>query len=101
MPPKPIDYLGLTEEQFSLFRRACHETLQSIFSDAFSGSVPRSDVIEIVLDQLSDESIRGKRAAGWPVLYKTVINPWITLHFSQPKFAVLMKQVFPHQTYSL
>jgi hypothetical protein len=96
-----LDMLGLTEEQFKLFTRSCHSTLGAIFSDAWGDkTAPRSHVIEVVLDAdyMRMYGVGGKE---WIELYDTVINPWISKHYSTPKFKKLMKEVFPFSRYSL
>ena len=100
-----LDLLGLTDEQYKMFHRACHSTLDSIFSDAFGhGTVRRSDIIEVVLDADHLKMFGfpfGQRKKEWQALYEATINPWIRKNYHTPKFKTLMNDVFPFATYSL
>lgn len=111
-PPRPGKWLGLTEEEFARFSRACKATWQTIGGDILdastcgpSGSIPRSHVIEVVLDcgyVLTYGESLGRapyNRIAWAEFYEGRLAPWIHEHYGTPRFNKLMKEVFPYARY--
>lgn len=98
---KVIDRLGLTEEEFQRFKRACRRTWQAIGGDILTDreSIPRSHVIEVVLDAdyiLTYGDFHGKE---WQTFYKERLSPWVSRNYDTAKFKKLMKEVFSFERY--
>jgi hypothetical protein len=112
-------YLGLTEEEFHRFRRACNSTWQAIGGDILDAGggrdIPRSTVVEVVLDagylltygeqggrprlKLGTVAQGDQFVATWPSFYNERLNPWVREHYNTAAFKRLMKEVFPYARY--
>lgn len=109
MSKKGDPNLGLNEEEFERFRRACNATWQAIGGDCSEAnggkSMPRSTVVELVLDADRIEMYGGDRATtrdapnDWTSFYATRLRPWIIENYGSAAFKKLMARVFPYKLY--
>jgi hypothetical protein len=76
-------------------------------------SIPRRDVIEIVLDagrmlyhgeghvpmRRFGHKVKQSEMTDWERFYTEKLDPWIRKHYFTARFKRLMAQVFPHSRY--
>jgi hypothetical protein len=100
-------YLGLTPDEFDRFKRACQRTWQTIGQDMINSlwanaglsEMPRSDVIELVLDADHMRMYGEQFTKDWLPFYGLRLAPWIEEHYHWPRFHKLMQDVFPFAHY--
>ena len=104
-------YLGLTEQEFNRFRRACRTTLSAIAHGAMSAGVEVKDkmmrrelAIELLLEADYLLIYGGYNTAETPKMkkdrirfYHERIRPMLKKHSHTPAFKRMMKEVFPDQ----
>jgi hypothetical protein len=101
-------YLGLTPDEFDRFKRACLRTWQTIGQDMINSlwanaglsEMPRSDVIELVLDADHMRMYGEQFTKDWIPFYGLRLEPWISEHYHWPSFNRLMREVFPFEHYA-
>ena len=102
-------YLGLTEQEFNRFRKACRTTLNVIAHEVMSAGVEvkgktmrREHAIEVTLD--ADHLLNygqyntaqtPKMRKDWVRLYDERIRPLLDKQYGTPAFNRMMKKVFP------
>lgn len=101
----PKNLLGLSEDDFRRFERACDSTLNAIAPD-LKGSHSRSAIVEVVLDadyleRYGEFSRSLNKTSPWAIFYRTTLAPWIEKHYHEPAFKKLMAFVFPFGRYDL
>lgn len=98
------DRLGLTEDQFLQFSRACNQVWASLAHMVVDGrsSIPRCEVIEVCVDAENFVTHGKPYGESWKQWNRfcPVIDVWVSDNYGTPKFNQLMKEVFPFGRYT-
>jgi hypothetical protein len=95
-------FLGMPEEVFARFDRACHSVYQSLGGDWAEAGMkvfPRKDLVEVVLDADNVRTWGERNSKDWQQVYDTHVRPWLDKNYGTPAFHKVMKLIFPYSRY--